>query len=220
MEKILLSLAWPYDALLQIDGKVISLILGLLYATPLPPFGPKRYVAPALKLNDLPKVDFIVISHNHFDHLDLATITNIPNKKEITAIVPLGISEYFRDAGYRHVVELDWEETITFRKIKFTAFLIHWSKRSAFYKNDTLWASWAIRGESGVSVYFGGDAEYGPIYAALVRDMGTLTYLIICWGIFTPHSYARRSLYTGRVYKNWCRYESKDILQWDGVRLG
>ena len=87
-------------ALLQIDGKVILTDPWFTsYATPLPPFGPKRYVAPALKLNDLPKVDFIVISHNYFDHLDLATITNIPNNKEITAIVPLGISEYSRDAG-------------------------------------------------------------------------------------------------------------------------
>ena len=62
-----------------------------------------------------------MISHNHFDHLNLAKIKDIPNKKEIAAIVPLGISEYFRDAGYEHIVELDWEETITVGKIKFTA---------------------------------------------------------------------------------------------------
>ena len=175
-------------ALLQIDGKVILTDPWFTsYATPLPPFGPKRYVAPALKLNDLPKVDFIVISHNHFDHLDLATITNIPNKKEITAIVPLGISEYFRDAGYERVVELDWEETITFRKIKFTALpAIHWSKRSAFYKNDTLWASWAIRGESGVSVFFGGDAEYGPIYADIGERHGDFDLSLLSVGAFLP----------------------------------
>ena len=105
-------------AMLRIDGKVILTDPWFTdYATPVPPFGPKRYVAPALKLVELPKIDFIVISHNHFDHLDLTTIGGIPYKEEITAIVPLGIGDYFRDSGYGKVIELDWEETATVGKI-------------------------------------------------------------------------------------------------------
>ena len=182
-------------AMLRIDGKVILTDPWFTsYATPLPPFGPKRYVAPGLKLVELPKVDFIVISHNHYDHLDLATISNIPNKKEITAIVPLGIGEYFRDAGYEQVVELDWEETITVGKIKYTALpVIHWSKRSVLYTNDTLWAGWAITGESGIRVYFGGDAEYGPVYADMGKRYGGFDLSLLSIGAFLPRIVMRGS---------------------------
>ena len=78
------SVTWHghMTAMLQIDGKVILTDPWFnSYATPLPPFEPKRYVSPPVEVSELPKVDFIVISHNHFDHLDLATIEDITNKK-------------------------------------------------------------------------------------------------------------------------------------------
>ena len=182
-------------AMLRIDGKVILTDPWFTdYATPVPPFGPKRYVAPALKLSELPQIDFVVISHNHFDHLDLETIGKISNKEKITAIVPLGIGGYFRDSGYGKVVELDWEETITVGKIEFTALpVIHWSKRSALYTNDTLWAGWAITGESGIRVYFGGDAEYGPVYADVAKRHRGFDLSLLSIGAFLPRVVMRGS---------------------------
>ena len=182
-------------AMLRIDGKVILTDPWFTdYATPLPPFGPKRYVAPALKLVELPKIDFVVISHNHYDHLDLTTIGSIPNKEEITAIVPLGIGGYFRDSGYGQVIELDWEETVTVGKIKYTALpVIHWSKRSVLYTNDTLWAGWAITGKSGVRVYFGGDAEYGQVYADVAKRHGGFDLSLLSIGAFLPRVVMRGS---------------------------
>lgn len=212
-------------ALLQIEGKVIITDPWFSdYASPVPPFGPKRYVAPALELFELPKIDFVVISHNHFDHLDLSTIDRIPNKKEITAIVPLGIGRYFRDSGYGRVIELDWEETATVGEIKYTALpVIHWSKRSLFQTNDTLWAGWAIRGESGVRVYFGGDADYGPVYADLAKRYGGFDLSLLSIGAFLPRAVMRGS----HCVPEKCIRIGADLnakihlgMAWGTVRLG
>ena len=175
-------------ALLRIDGKSILTDPWLTdYASPISLLGPKRYVEAALKIEELPPIDFVVISHSHFDHLDLPTIAALPNKEKITAMVPLGIGKYFRGYGYGKVIELDWEETAVVGKIKYTALpVIHWSKRSLFKTNDTLWAGWAIEGVSGVRVYFGGDAEYGPVYADVAKRHGGFDLSLLSIGAFLP----------------------------------
>ena len=99
-------------ALLRIDGKTILTDPWLTsHASPIRPLGPKRYVPPALTVNELPPIDFVVISHSHFDHLDLPTIETLPNRSHITAMVPLGLGKYFRKRGYGKVIELDWEKS-------------------------------------------------------------------------------------------------------------
>jgi|LWDU01.1.fsa_nt_gi L-ascorbate metabolism protein UlaG (beta-lactamase superfamily) len=175
-------------ALLRIDGKSILTDPWLSsHASPVRPLGPKRYVDPALTIGELPPIDFVVISHSHFDHLDLPTIAALPNRDKITAMVPLGIGKYFRDYGYRRVIELDWEETATVGQIRFTALpVIHWSKRSIFATDDTLWAGWAIEGFSGTRVYFGGDAEYGPVYADVAKRHGGFDLSLLSIGAFLP----------------------------------
>jgi N-acyl-phosphatidylethanolamine-hydrolysing phospholipase D len=175
-------------ALLRIDGKTILTDPWLTsHASPIRPLGPKRYVPPALTVNELPPIDFIVISHSHFDHLDLPTIETIPNRDRITAMVPLGLGRYFRERGYGTVIELDWEKSAASQGIKFTALpVIHWSKRSLFASNDTLWAGWAIEGKSGARVYFGGDAEYGPVYAETAKRHGGFDIALLSVGAFLP----------------------------------
>ncbi len=175
-------------ALLRIDGKAVLTDPWLTsYASPIRPLGPKRYVKPALAIEELPKIDFVVISHSHFDHLDLPTIATLPDRKSITAIVPLGIGKYFYEHGYGKVIELDWEESVVESQITFTALpVIHWSKRSLFYTNDTLWAGWAIEGSSGTRVYFGGDAEYGPIYKKMAKKYGGFDLSLLSIGAFLP----------------------------------
>lgn len=175
-------------ALLRIDGKTILTDPWLTsHASPIRPLGPKRYVPPALTVNELPPIDFVVISHSHFDHLDLPTIETLPNRSHITAMVPLGLGKYFRERGYGKVIELDWEKSAASKGMIFTALpVIHWSKRSLFATNDTLWAGWAIEGKSGARVYFGGDAEYGPIYAETAKRHGGFDIALLSIGAFLP----------------------------------
>ncbi len=175
-------------ALLRLDGKTILTDPWLTgHASPVRPLGPKRYVPPALTVDELPPIDFVVISHSHFDHLDLPTIETLKNRHRITAMVPLGLGKYFRERGYGKVIELDWEKSAASQGINFTALpVIHWSKRSLFATNDTLWAGWAIEGKNGARIYFGGDAEYGPVYADIAKRHGGFDIALLSIGAFLP----------------------------------
>jgi len=74
-------------------------------------FGPKRYVESAIKLNEIPKTDLFLLTHNHYDHLDYSTIRNFPHKKS-KVLVPLKLSKYFTRNGFKDVNELDWYDEI------------------------------------------------------------------------------------------------------------
>ena len=212
-------------ALLRIDGKTILTDPWLTsHASPARPLGPKRYVPPALTVDELPPIDFVLISHSHFDHLDLPTIETLPNRDRITAMVPLGLGIYFRDSGYGTVIELDWEKSSASKGIKFTALpVIHWSKRSLFANNDTLWAGWAIEGKSGARVYFGGDAEYGPVYADTAKRHGGFDIALLSIGAFLP----RAVMHGAHCVPEDCLKISHDLraqthvaMHWGTVKLG
>lgn len=212
-------------ALLRIDGKTVLTDPWLSdYATPIPPVGPKRYVPPALGLDELPKIDFVIISHSHFDHLDLPTIDALPGKETITAIVPLKLGDYFRERGYGTVIELDWEESAAVGGMRFTALpVIHWSKRSLIDDNDTLWAGFAIEGPGGARIYFGGDAEYGPVYAETAKRHGGFDLALLSIGAFLP----RTVMHGAHCVPENCLKIGMDLgahvnlgLHWGTIQLG
>ena len=101
-------------------------------------FGPKRYVNPAINLEDIPKIDLLLLTHNHYDHLDASALRNFPHKKT-KVIIPLRLSKYFK--LFNDVNEIDWYEKIRINKeIQITLLpAVHWSKRSLFDTNKTLW---------------------------------------------------------------------------------
>ena len=177
-------------ALLRLDGKTVLTDPWFTdYASPIRPLGIKRYVPPALGLDELPPIDFVVISHSHFDHLDLPSIEGLARRERITAIVPLGLGHYFRERGYGRVMELDWEERVEVDGMTFMALpVVHWSKRSLFATNDTLWTGFAIESPGGARLYFGGDAEYGPIYATLAERYGGFDLALLSIGAFLPRT--------------------------------
>ena len=106
-------------------------------------FGPKRYVKPAIKLNEIPPINLFLLTHNHYDHQDMSTIRNFPYKKA-KVILPLKLSKYFR--RFDDVNELDWYEEIQVNKdLKITLLpAVHWSKRSLTDTNKTLWGNFLI----------------------------------------------------------------------------
>ena len=106
-------------------------------------FGPKRYVEPAIKLSEVPKTDLLLLTHNHYDHLDASTIRNFPHK-DAKVLLPLKLSKYFK--RFKDVNELDWYDEIQVNEeIKVTLVpSIHWSKRSLWDTNKTLWGNFLI----------------------------------------------------------------------------
>lgn len=182
------SITWigHMTALLEIDGRtVLTDPWWANYASPVPGFGPKRYAPPALALEELPPIDLVIVSHGHYDHLDKRAIARLPSRATATAVVPLGLGGFFRDAGYGAVVELAWDESVDVNGMLVTARpAIHWSKRRAFKTNDTLWAAFAIEGPRGTRVFFGGDSDYGPVHTAVSQRWRGFDLAILSIGGF------------------------------------
>jgi len=159
--------------LLRLGGRNILLDPFLSdYATSVPPFGPKRYTPPGLPVEKLPGIDLLIISHNHYDHLDRATLEALPDKDRITVVVPLKLKTFFAELGFSDVTELDWHDTKKSGPITVTAVpAVHFSSRGLFDRNETLWTGYAIS-DGHTKVYFGGDTGYHPIFKDLGRRYG------------------------------------------------
>jgi len=149
--------------LIRLDGKVI--ITDPFFSEYASPFliGPRRFVDPGIRPENLPSIDIILKSQNHFDHLDEDFIEAIPNKQNIHVFVPLKLKSFFSERGYNHVHELDWYETYSIYNIQLTALpTVHYSGRGIGNKNKSLWCSWAIINPYG-RYFFIGDSAYSPI---------------------------------------------------------
>jgi N-acyl-phosphatidylethanolamine-hydrolysing phospholipase D len=161
-------------------------------ASPIAGFGPKRFVPPGLPIGELPPIDAVVISHDHYDHLDARTIDALPGKGRIVAAVPAGIGGFFRRRGYRDVRELRWWEETRLGDDFIVAALPsnHFSGRTPFDRNATLWASWAIASRTR-KIFFAGDTGYGPVFAEIGRRIGPFDLALLPIGAYEPKSIMR-----------------------------
>ncbi len=125
--------------------------------------GPKRARLPGIALKDLPPIDFILLSHNHYDHLDLAALAQIHNRFEPVIITPLGNGTIVAKTGLDHqIAEADWGDTILLNddlKVTLTP-ARHWSKRTFKDRNMALWCAFVLQSPLG-PIYFAGDTGYG-----------------------------------------------------------
>ncbi|WP_051985996.1 MBL fold metallo-hydrolase [Pseudidiomarina salinarum] len=139
-------------------------------ASPVSFAGPQRLTPKPLELSDLPPIDVVVISHNHYDHLDEKTIEQLGSDPKY--LVPLGLREWFVDHGIdaRQITELDWWQQLKLGPASYTATPSqHWSSRGLFDRNETLWASWLIELDDW-TVWFGGDTGYNPVQFREIGD--------------------------------------------------
>ena len=145
-------------------------------------FGPKRYVDPAIKLDEVPKTDLFLLTHNHYDHLDASAIRNFPHKNT-KVLLPLKLSKYFK--RFKDVNELDWYDEIQVNKdIKVTLLpAVHWSKRSLWDTNKTLWGNFLIE-YKGKKILFASDTGYGNIYKELGNKYGPIDVTFINIGAY------------------------------------
>ena len=147
-------------------------------------FGPKRYVNSAIKLEEIPKTDLFLLTHNHYDHQDMSTIRNFPHKKS-KVIVPLNLSKYFTNNRFSDVNELDWYEEIKVNNhLKVTLLpAVHWSKRSLTDTNRTLWGNFLIEYKD-KKILFACDTGIGNIYKELGDKYGPIDLTFINIGAY------------------------------------
>jgi N-acyl-phosphatidylethanolamine-hydrolysing phospholipase D len=165
--------------------------------------GPKRYTPPALTIDQLPNIDIIVISHNHYDHLDVDSVKALTRSSLIKNIegtqplwlVPLGLKEWFEALEITNLHEMDWWQKFTVGELTVQAQPSqHWSRRSLFDTNKSLWASWAFiwpdaasETETGFTAWFGGDTAYNEFqFKEIGQALGEVDLAMIPIGAYEP----------------------------------
>ena len=161
-------------------------------ASPISWAGPRRYVPPGVALDDLPPVDFVLVSHNHYDHLDLASLERLARRDPLTRfLVPLGNAELLRSRGIQNVDELDWGDTLSVAGVRATCLPAqHWSRRGLFDGRSTLWCSWSVVGPER-RFYFAGDSGYFDGYAAIGEALGPFDLAALPIGAYEPQAMMR-----------------------------
>jgi L-ascorbate metabolism protein UlaG (beta-lactamase superfamily) len=142
-------------------------------ASPLSFVGPKRFFPAPLPLNELPTIDAVVISHDHYDHFCTSTLETLA-KRKVPFVVPLGLGDRLEKLGvhYSHIKELDWWEEFKIGEITLACVPArHFSGRTPFDRNSTLWCGWAFLGKSR-RFYFSGDTAYFPGFKKIGEKYG------------------------------------------------
>lgn len=148
--------------------------------------GPKRFLAPALEANELPPLDLIVISHNHYDHIDTAALGAYRWAAQTPVVCPLGVGKLLRRQGFVEVIELDWWQEHRLGDLTVTALpAVHFSGRGLFDRNRTLWASMAIASPQR-KVWFGGDTGYGEVFREIGQRAGPFDLALVGIGAYEP----------------------------------
>lgn len=162
-------------------------------ASPVSFAGPKRVREPGLRLEELPAVDVVIISHNHYDHLSLESLKHIDEKFHPLFLVPLGDEELLKKAGIQNVREMDWwqeqrvkEHTITFLPAQ------HWSARGLFDKCKSLWGSYFISGKD-FKTYFAGDTGYSDHFKRIRERLGGPDVALLPIGAYEPRWFMKFS---------------------------
>ena len=159
-------------------------------ASPVSFAGPRRLVPPGMRFEDLPPIHAVVISHDHYDHLDAGTVERLARTYRPTFFVPLGLRDWLLDHGARDVVELDWWEARDFRGLKFTCTPAqHSSGRGLTDQNLRLWSSWVITGAHR-RMFFAGDTGYYGGFVEIGKRLGPFDLAAIPIGGYS--SYDRR----------------------------
>jgi L-ascorbate metabolism protein UlaG (beta-lactamase superfamily) len=156
-------------------------------ASPVPFAGPKRVRKPGVAFDDLPKVDVILLSHNHYDHMDIETLQKLTKRDRPTIFTPLGNEAVLTKHGIGPVTELDWWETAEFAGLKITLTPAqHFSSRTPFDRNLALWGGFWVQNQD-YSFYFAGDAGYSPHFGEIHGRLGAPDLALLPIGAYEPN---------------------------------
>jgi len=154
--------------------------------SPLSFAGPRRHRAPGIRFEDLPPTDVLLISHNHYDHLDLPTLKRLSALGQPAVFCPLGVAAILRRAGFSNVTELDWGQSQPWRQIEIHCVRAqHFSARTPFDRNRTLWAGFVVAFDAG-KVYFAGDSGFGPFFEAIGERFKPIRLAFLPIGAYRP----------------------------------
>ncbi|MDH5716701.1 MAG: MBL fold metallo-hydrolase [Spirochaetia bacterium] len=156
--------------------------------------GTSRKTPPAIEISNLPDIDIVLISHNHYDHLDKSSILEIKEKFNPLFMVPLNVKETLLDWDITNVIELDWYQYIEYNNLQINCTPAkHFSQRSIADRDETLWASWYVKSiNSKYSFFFAGDTAYSPHFKEIGEKLGAPTAALMPIGAYKPRWFMSR----------------------------
>jgi N-acyl-phosphatidylethanolamine-hydrolysing phospholipase D len=173
--------------LLQLDG--VNLLTDPQWsdrASPVGFAGPRRVSAPGLRFEDLPPIHAVVISHDHYDHLDVATVRRLAREHRPRFLVPLGLKTWFVEQEITNVDELDWWQSRSVGAVEIICVPAqHFSGRTLWDRNKRLWSGWVVRGHDR-RFYVTGDTAYAQVFKEIGARLGPLDLAAIHIGAYLP----------------------------------
>ena len=181
--------------LVQLGG--LNLLTDPVYSERVGPWGlagPRRVRPPGVPFEQLPRIDAVLLSHNHYDHMDLPTLARLGRKFDPLMVTTLGNERFLRKRGFAKVVELDWWEThecLRHLQVLLTP-AQHFSSRHVFDRDRTLWGGFVIS-SGGQRVYFVGDSGYGGHFQQIAERVRDIDLALIPIGAYEPRWFMRRA---------------------------
>ena len=148
--------------------------------------GPRRRRAPGILWDDLPPIDAVLVSHNHYDHLDVPTLRRLAARGDSVFVVPAGVGRLLSREGIGPVYELDWGEVFSLPNSAIHSVpALHFSARGAFDRNRTLWCGYMIECQARLT-YFAGDTAFGEHFAEIRKKFGPPDLALLPIGAYEP----------------------------------
>jgi N-acyl-phosphatidylethanolamine-hydrolysing phospholipase D len=193
-----MRLTWIGHATFLVQAGPLNVLTDPVWSatvSPIPGLGPRRLAPPGLPLEALPPVDAVLLSHDHYDHLDAATVRRLARgHPDAVWIAPLGYRAWLARRGVRRTLELDWWQATSLGDsgaVTVTALPAqHWTRRSPLDEGGRLWASFALETPA-ARVYFGGDSGYCPAFAEIGRRLGRFDAVLLPIGAYEPRWFMR-----------------------------
>jgi N-acyl-phosphatidylethanolamine-hydrolysing phospholipase D len=190
------TVTWVGHATLLVQIAGLNMLTDPMWGERASPFsfaGPRRWVAPGVPLDDLPPIDIVLQSHNHYDHLDDGSARAIARAHPNASwLVPLGLAEFVRRRGARQVRELDWWQEADIGPVHFTSVPAqHFSGRTLGDRGATLWCGWALAARNGRRVYFAGDTGHHPEFGLIGERCGPFDIALLPIGAYEPRWFMR-----------------------------
>ena len=181
---------WIGHATYLINNGDITILADPIFserASPVGWAGPERLIPPAMAIGDLPSIDAIVISHNHYDHLDIPSLQSLQAvNSDVSILVPKGDKALLERHGLLNVSEFSWWQSMRVKETEFTFTPVqHWSGRGITGRNTSWWGGWFMN-NSDLSIYHAGDTGYSNDFIATRKRLGAPDIAFIPIGAYSP----------------------------------